>query len=159
MYPTLSLDLADEAATLRLGARLAAHARPGDVIALQGPLGAGKTLLARGFIQALLDEEEEVHSPTFTLVLTYDTPVATVWHFDLYRLNQPEEALELGLDDALAGGIVLIEWPERLGSLLPRRRLDVALDPAKAKSGHHITRRRILLTSRQQWDDRIGELA
>ncbi len=159
MNPTLSLDLANEAATLRLGARLAALARPGDVLALDGPLGAGKTLLARGFIQALLGEDEEVNSPTFTLVQTYDTPVAPVWHFDLYRLTQPEEVYELGWDEALAQGILLVEWPERLGPLLPRQRLDVALDPSLSRPGRRATRRRVLLTSRRQWDDRLGDFA
>lgn len=116
-----------EADTQGLGRTLARHARPGDVIALEGGLGAGKTTLARGFIQSLTGTAEEVVSPTFTLVQLYETNVAPIWHFDLYRLQNPTDALELDLDDALAEGILLIEWPERLGPLLPQRRLEVAL--------------------------------
>ena len=116
-----------EADTQALGRALARHVRPGDVIALEGGLGAGKTTLARGFIQSLTSTAEEVVSPTFTLVQLYETAVAPIWHFDLYRLQNPMDALELGLEDALAGGILLIEWPERLGALLPQRRLEVAL--------------------------------
>lgn len=125
---TRRFDLADEAATAALARALAALARPGDVIALWGDLGTGKTRFARGFIAALSGDGEEVPSPTFTLVQIYDTPSGTIWHFDLYRLEAPEEALELGLDEALAEGISLIEWPDRLGNLLPVNRLDLALD-------------------------------
>jgi tRNA threonylcarbamoyladenosine biosynthesis protein TsaE len=152
MTASLVLDLADEDATRRLGARLAAHARPGDVLALSGTLGTGKTTLARAFIRALTDCDEEVPSPTFTLVQTYDAPAATIWHFDLYRLERPGDAVELDLDDAFADGISLIEWPERLGGLLPGRRLDVVL--TQSADAHRAT-----LTSHLQWDDRIGELA
>ena len=117
-------DLPDEAATAALAARIAALARKGDVIALRGDLGAGKTCFARAFIRALGDAEEEVPSPTFTLVQVYRPGI---WHFDLYRLRAPEEAWELGIEEAFADGIALIEWPERLGALLPRERLDVGL--------------------------------
>ena len=119
--------LASESATLALGAAIAAHARRGHVIALSGPLGAGKTTLARGFIQALAGPDEEVVSPTFTLVQVYDTDIAPIWHFDLYRLDKADDALELGLEEALASAITVIEWPERLGKLLPASRLDVTL--------------------------------
>jgi tRNA threonylcarbamoyladenosine biosynthesis protein TsaE len=128
--------LADLAATERLAARIAVHARPGDVIALQGPLGAGKTAFARGFIAALARAEgrppEDVPSPTFTLVQAYEFARFAVHHFDLYRLEDAGEALELGLDDARADGVVLIEWPERLGPLLPQDRLHIALAPGPA---------------------------
>jgi len=126
----LMLDLADEAATEALGRRLADAARPGDVIALAGPLGAGKSTLARSFIRRLTSAGEDVPSPTFTLVQTYAGKLGTIWHFDLFRLSAPEEALELGIEDAFADGIVLVEWPERLGRLLPARRLDVTLEVA-----------------------------
>lgn len=122
------LDLPDEAATLALGARLAGLARPGDRFALWGGLGAGKTVLARGFIHGLGLGGEEVPSPTFTLVQTYDAAVATIYHFDLYRIEDPEETLELDIEDAFADGISLIEWPDRLGGYLPARRLDLRLD-------------------------------
>lgn len=126
--------LDDLAATASLGGAVAARARLGDVIALHGPLGAGKTAFARAFIAgraraAGWDDEMlgEVPSPTFTLVQTYDLPDVPVWHFDLYRLERPEDALELGLDEAFSGTISLIEWPERLGAGLPARALHVNL--------------------------------
>jgi len=128
---TASLDLAlpDLAATAALAARLAAVARPGDVVALHGTLGMGKTTFARAFIRRLADAEEEVPSPTFTLVQSYDTPAGVIWHFDLYRLDRPEDVWELGFEDALYDGITLVEWPERLGDALPARRLDLHLLP------------------------------
>ena len=122
------IDLPDEAATAALAARLAALARPGDVIALKGELGAGKTTFARAFIAAG-GSREEVPSPTFTLVQLYERGDATIWHFDCYRLRDPEEAWELGIEDAFHDGISLIEWPERLGALLPARRLEITLMP------------------------------
>lgn len=123
---TLSLTLATEAETAALGELLAMHARPGDVIALHGDLGAGKTTLARALIRRLAGQDTEAPSPTFTLVQTYQTPGLVIWHFDLYRLNDPREALELGIEEA-ADGLSLIEWPERLGRDLPSTRLEVRL--------------------------------
>ncbi|MBF0562632.1 MAG: tRNA (adenosine(37)-N6)-threonylcarbamoyltransferase complex ATPase subunit type 1 TsaE [Alphaproteobacteria bacterium] len=115
-------------ATAALGRALARVLEPGDVVALRGDLGSGKTALARAFIQAQLGADAEVPSPTFTLVQTYDMPSGVaVWHFDLYRLDHPDDSLELGFEDALADGIVLVEWPERLGAYLPARRLEVVM--------------------------------
>src|SRR5205807_6696912 len=108
------VDLPDEAATARLAARISALAEIGDVIALSGDLGAGKTTFARAFIRAR-GETGEVPSPTFTLVQVYELAAAAIWHFDLYRLRSPDEAWELGIEDALTEGISLIEWPDRLG--------------------------------------------
>jgi tRNA threonylcarbamoyladenosine biosynthesis protein TsaE len=122
-----SFALASEQDTAELGTALAGYARAGDVIALSGPLGAGKTTFARGFIQALTSADEEVVSPTFTLVQIYDGGSGSIWHFDLYRLEKADDALELGFEDALAAGISLIEWPERLGALLPTNHLQVKL--------------------------------
>lgn len=119
--------LPDEAATAALAARVAAVAAHADVIALKGDLGSGKTSFARAFIRARGCGEDEVPSPTFTLVQTYQTAAAAIWHFDLYRLQSPEEAWELGIEDAFSEGISLVEWPERLGSLLPGRRLEITL--------------------------------
>jgi tRNA threonylcarbamoyladenosine biosynthesis protein TsaE len=116
------IELPDEAATAALAARVAALARPGDVIALKGELGAGKTSFARAFIRAR-GGTEDVPSPTFTLVQVYELGESTVWHFDCYRLRHPEEAWELAIEDAFNDGISLIEWPELLGPLLPARRL------------------------------------
>ena len=153
MSTTLTLGLADEAATISLGQRLAALARPGDVILLFGTLGTGKSTLARAFIRALTSDDEEVPSPTFTLVQAYETQAGDVWHFDLYRLDKPEDSYELGIEDAFVDGISLIEWPERLGRLIPRRRLELTLE-----AGESETTRRATLVSHFQWDDRLKEL-
>ena len=125
-HPTLIIDLPDEAATAALGERLGAVARAGDVIALVGDLGAGKTTLARALIRSHLGPETEAPSPTFTLVQTYPGPRFDIWHFDLYRLEDPGEARELGMEEAV-DGLSLIEWPERLGRYLPTVRLEVRL--------------------------------
>ena len=111
---------AGEADTQAEAARVAATMKGGDVLLLEGDLGSGKTVFARALIRALAgDSGLEVPSPTFTLVQTYDTPRGTVWHFDLYRLEEPEEIYEIGWEEALAGGIVVVEWPERLAGHLP----------------------------------------
>ena len=114
-----------------LGARLAEVAQVGDVIALSGDLGAGKTTLARGLLRGL-GVEGEVPSPTFTIVQTYDPPETrlSVWHCDFYRLETADEAVELGLDEARETALVIAEWPERLGPYLPRHALRLRLDGA-----------------------------
>ena len=106
--------LADEAATQQLGRTLAGSLQPGDALCLTGPLGAGKSTLARALIRALTTPDEEVPSPTFTLVQFYETAAFPLAHFDLYRLSDPDEVYEIGLDEALDGGVALIEWPQRL---------------------------------------------
>ena len=110
--------LPDEDAAAAFGARLAPLLMAGDIVCLEGPLGAGKTTLARGLIKAYCGARE-VPSPTFTLVETYQGHEAALWHFDLYRLEQPSDVWELGLEDALDDGVCLIEWPERIAGLLP----------------------------------------
>jgi tRNA threonylcarbamoyladenosine biosynthesis protein TsaE len=105
--------LGDEEATAKIGAELAAMARPGDVITLSGPLGVGKTALARGFISAL-GHEGDVPSPSFAIVQPYDELDTAVWHVDLYRIEDPSEIDELGLDSAV-DAVLLVEWPERAG--------------------------------------------
>jgi tRNA threonylcarbamoyladenosine biosynthesis protein TsaE len=117
--------LADEAATAGLGAAIARALRPGEAVCLSGPLGAGKSTLARALVRALTRPDEEVPSPTFTLVQFYEGPRLRVAHFDLYRLSNPDEAYEIGLDEALDDGAAVIEWPERLAGQLPGDRLDV----------------------------------
>jgi tRNA threonylcarbamoyladenosine biosynthesis protein TsaE len=149
----MAVELPDETATSALGAAIAAIAEPGDVIALEGELGAGKTTLARAFIRAC-GIREEVPSPTFTLVQVYDAGATTIWHFDLYRLRSPAEAWELGIEDAFNDGISLIEWPERLGPLLPARRLEVHLIFADGPNA-----RRALLAGESGWQTRLARIA
>ena len=107
------MTLADEEATARLGAGLASLARPGDVITLSGPLGVGKTALARGFISAL-GHDGDVPSPSFAIVQPYEELEPGVWHVDLYRIDESSEIDELGLDSAV-DAVLIIEWPERAG--------------------------------------------
>ena len=123
----LSLFLPDDAATTRLGAALAGLVRPGDTLLLHGPIGAGKTHLARALIQARLGWREDVPSPSFTLVQTYVADQTEIWHADLYRLSHPDEVFELGLHDAFATAICLIEWPDRLGKSAPQNALNITL--------------------------------
>lgn len=119
--------LEDEAATARFGATIAGRLRAGDAVCLSGPLGAGKSTLARALIRALTTADEEVPSPTFTLVQFYEGLRLKIAHFDLYRLSNPDEAYEIGLDEALDEGAAVIEWPERLQGRLPANRLDVEI--------------------------------
>jgi tRNA threonylcarbamoyladenosine biosynthesis protein TsaE len=125
-WAMIAVELPDETATIALANRISRLAQLGDIIALKGDLGTGKTAFARAFIRSCGNPEEEVPSPTFTLVQIYDLH-PSIWHFDLYRLRSPEEAWELGIEEAFNEGISLIEWPERLGSLLPERRLELSL--------------------------------
>lgn len=118
--------LEDEQATAMLGARLAAAARGGDVITLSGPLGVGKTALARGFISAL-GHEGDVPSPSFAIVQPYEELDPPVWHVDLYRLEDPSELDELGLDSA-RDAVLLVEWPERAGASAWPHALGLSLD-------------------------------
>lgn len=121
-----TLTLADLGATEAWAARCAALAEPGDVFLLSGEIGAGKTTFARSFIQALLGSDEEVPSPTYTIVQTYDAE-QTIWHADLYRLGGPDEVVELGLDAAFEDAICLVEWPDRLGDLIPANPIHIEM--------------------------------
>ena len=119
--------LQDEAATARRGAAVAQALRPGEAVCLSGPLGAGKSTLARALVRTLTTPDEEAPSPTFTLVQFYEGPRLSIAHFDLYRLTSPDEAYEIGLDEALDEGAAVIEWPERLAGQLPPDRLDIEI--------------------------------
>ena len=151
------IDLADETATATLAARIAELAGPSDIIALRGELGSGKTSFARAFIRVRGNQEEEIPSPTFTLVQVYESRSSqspVIWHFDLYRLRAAEEAWELGIEEAFGEGISLIEWPERLGSLLPPRRLQIILE-----FGNSPGARRAWLDPGTGWQARLPSIA
>jgi tRNA threonylcarbamoyl adenosine modification protein YjeE len=126
----LRFELSDLAATTALAQKLAPLLKAGDVIALHGGLGAGKTTFSRALISALMGQESEVPSPTYTLVQTYDGPEFPIFHFDLYRLDDPGEVFELGWDET-QDGLALIEWPDRAGAYLPAWRLDLHIDLAQ----------------------------
>lgn len=122
------IHLPDEAATVAMGAQLARQLKAGDVIYLNGALGMGKSTLARGLIRALTSPQQDVPSPTFTLIQSYDAAAFTVLHLDLYRLDSDDEVPELGLDEVLAESVLLIEWPDRLGRYGYDDRLDITLE-------------------------------
>ncbi len=119
-----TINLPDEASTLALGGKLIEQLSIGDVVTLTGELGAGKTTLVRGMLQKALGNIE-VPSPTYTLVQIYDMPDYELWHCDMYRLERPEDGYELGLMDAFEDAVCLIEWPDKLGSLIPEDALSI----------------------------------
>ncbi len=137
--------------TAALAQHIGAGLRPGDVLLLEGPVGAGKSHFARALILSLLEVPEDVPSPTFTLVQTYDTARGEVWQSDLYRLSSPDEVIELGLTEAFEDAICLVEWPDRLGDLLPEGALRIALSP----EGDDI--RRITLTGPARWQSLLED--
>lgn len=151
---TRRIALPDQAATESLAARFARAARAGDVLALRGTLGVGKTTFARAFVNAAAAARglpaQEVPSPTFTLVQEYGFGDLAVCHFDLYRLSAPEEAWELGIEDAFAAAVSLIEWPDRLADFLPPEHVDIALFPGEAPDA-----RVAKLTGHGRWEDRL----
>ncbi len=141
--------LKGEMATARLGAAIAEALLPGEALCLSGPLGAGKSTLARALVRALTTPDEDVPSPTFTLAQFYEGPRLNVVHFDLYRLENPEEAYEIGLDEALDVGAAVIEWPERLAGALPPNRLDVEIALTEDIDG-----RRVRIVPHGTWEGR-----
>ena len=126
--------------TVNFAKQCAQQAKPGDIFTLHGTLGMGKSVFSRGFIRELMQEDVDVPSPTFTLVQTYETSQGTIWHFDLYRIEDPEEIYEIGWEEALDNGICLIEWPERLGALIPPTRKEIVFENIGANT------RKIILT-------------
>lgn len=125
---SISLQLSSQDETARLARALAPLVAGGDVILLEGSIGAGKSFFARALISALLIEPEDIPSPTFTLVQTYDAAEFEIWHCDLYRLTSPFEAQELGLEEAFETALCLVEWPDRLGDLTPQDALVLTLE-------------------------------
>ena len=118
-----------ETDTISFAKKFAKNLKGNEVIALRGTLGMGKTVFARGIIQQLTGRQEEVPSPTFTLLQTYESPLGEIFHFDFYRLKNPSEAYEIGIEDAFENGICLIEWPEKIGKLLPKKVINIYFEP------------------------------
>ncbi|SEO10806.1 tRNA threonylcarbamoyladenosine biosynthesis protein TsaE [Salinihabitans flavidus] len=145
---TLQLTLSSPEQTCALARRLGACVGAGDVLLLQGGIGAGKTHFARCLIRSLLAEPEDVPSPTFTLVQTYDGLKGEIWHADLYRLSDPAEIEELGLIDAFADCLCLVEWPDRLSGLAPDRSLWFDFSMLQSEGARALT----LSWSSPRWD-------
>ncbi len=144
--------------TAALARALAPQLRPGDTLLLDGPIGAGKTHFARALIQARLTAAgrfEDVPSPTFTIVQTYDDGVAEIWHADLYRLTDPQETHELGLSEAFDHAICLVEWPDRLGVSAPSSALRLTFAPGKEDNQRVLT----FEADAPRWDDLLTALA
>jgi tRNA threonylcarbamoyladenosine biosynthesis protein TsaE len=151
----LTLHLSSPETTSALAHELAAWLAPGDTLLLAGPVGAGKSHFARSLIGALLTEPEDIPSPTYTLVQSYDGRSGPVWHADLYRLGDPGELAELGLEEAFGTAICLVEWPERLGLMAPAEALTLSLSPADAPEA-----RRLEITwTAPRWDAAMQDLA
>lgn len=141
----------DEAETIAFAQKLAGFAQKGDVFALYGTLGMGKSVLARGFIQALTPAED-VPSPTFTLLQSYEAPDFEIYHFDLYRLKSAEEIFELGMEEALYDGVCLIEWPDKMGGYLPQSCFNITITP------HHEGRKITISSNSEKKLQRLCQL-
>lgn len=151
-----SITLPSPEATALFAARLGRHLSPGDVLLLDGPVGAGKSHFARSLIQSLQDIPEDVPSPTFTLVQTYDTTRGPIWHADLYRMSGPDEIEDLGLLEAFDEAICLVEWPDRLGDLAPETALRLVFTPDR----DDLDLRHLQITSPAPgWADRLPDIA
>ncbi|MEL6682757.1 MAG: tRNA (adenosine(37)-N6)-threonylcarbamoyltransferase complex ATPase subunit type 1 TsaE [Pseudomonadota bacterium] len=145
---TLQISLADEHATHRVAQKVTPCLQPGDVLLLEGPIGAGKTAFARAVVQTALGRMEDVPSPTFTLVQTYETSQGDIWHCDLYRLSHPDDVMELGLDQAFTDAICLIEWPDRLGQDTPKSALRLSF---RAREADHL----VEISLNAPWKERL----
>jgi tRNA threonylcarbamoyladenosine biosynthesis protein TsaE len=149
-----TIHIENEAAMRDFAARIGRLLKTGDVVALRGDLGSGKTAFARALINALSPVEEEVPSPTFTLVQVYEAPAPAIWHFDLYRIEKERDILELGWEEARRQGAALVEWPERLGTLLPKDRLEIGIDfDADSENSRIVT-----VAPHGQWQARMKEV-
>lgn len=148
----MKIKIKTQAETEEIAQQIAQIAEIGDVIALHGDLGVGKSVFSRSFIRTLTSEDEEVPSPTFTLVQMYEADFGDLYHFDMYRLESPDDSLELGIEEAFNDGVSLIEWPSKLGSYLPWDCLNLEISP-----GENETARVLEFSSQGSWLDRLKE--
>ncbi|WP_039018400.1 tRNA (adenosine(37)-N6)-threonylcarbamoyltransferase complex ATPase subunit type 1 TsaE [Halocynthiibacter namhaensis] len=144
----------DENQTAAFAVAMAEHLRPGDCILLEGPVGAGKSHFARAIIRELLIVAEDIPSPTFTLVQTYDGQHGEIWHSDLYRLSHTDEVAELGLEDAFSDAICFVEWPDRLGSYRPKTALTLTFSVGE----HPNTRNLLVHAPTERWQTIIQDI-
>ncbi|MGY6550104.1 MAG: tRNA (adenosine(37)-N6)-threonylcarbamoyltransferase complex ATPase subunit type 1 TsaE [Roseinatronobacter sp.] len=161
LLPVLDLESRSPEQTAAFARRLGVLLGPGDTLLLEGPVGAGKSHFCRALIQsrmAALGESEDVPSPSFTLVQTYQAGPVEIWHADLYRLADPQDVVELGLDDAFAHAICLVEWPDRLGPLRPDDALQITLAPGTAPDAPADTRHICLSAAPGAWAARLSML-
>lgn len=154
LQPPIQITFTSPDETARFAERLGKHLHPSDVLLLEGGIGAGKTHFARHMIWSLQEHPEDVPSPTFTLVQTYEIPSGELWHADLYRLSHPDEVIELGLFDAFETAICLVEWPDRLSDLAPKNALTIKFD-LTADPEHRIV---TLQWSAPAWASRLKDL-
>jgi len=150
---TMKINIENQSQTELCAQRIAQIAQPGDVIALHGDLGVGKSVFSRAFIRTLTSTDEEVPSPTFTLVQIYETEAGEIYHFDMYRLESPDDSLELGIEEAFSEGISLIEWPSKLGNYLPWDCLNIDIAPGEDENA-----RTISFSSQGNWMSRLEEI-
>jgi tRNA threonylcarbamoyladenosine biosynthesis protein TsaE len=156
---SIRLKIDSEKAMQRFAALLSGVLKAGDTVLLEGDLGAGKSALARATIQSLPNQNnelvnEEVPSPTFTIVQTYERKIAEIWHFDLYRLANAEELYEIGIEEAIANQVCLIEWPDRLGHLTPPNHLMITIEFGAGEE-----ERELQLVGEGSWLSRLPALA
>ena len=147
----LSLTLASLDDTAKLAERFASLLEAGDVLLLEGDIGMGKSFFARTLIQSTQDDPEDVPSPTFTIVQTYDSRLGEIWHTDLYRLGGPDDVIELGLLEAFDTAICLVEWPDKLQDLAPKSALTLILSQGSQEDARDV----VLRWSDPKWDDRL----
>ena len=151
LQDTARITLSSADHTAALAVRLGACLKPGDTLLLEGPIGAGKTHFARSLIQSRLPLPEDVPSPTFTLVQTYDADGVEIWHADLYRLTSPDDVVELGLVDAFETAICLVEWPDRLGTLAPQKALTLRFSQGTSEDERDL----LLQWTSPEWASRL----
>ncbi|MEH6528016.1 MAG: tRNA (adenosine(37)-N6)-threonylcarbamoyltransferase complex ATPase subunit type 1 TsaE [Sneathiella sp.] len=153
----LEKQLKSQSETVAFAHQFSSALTKGDVVTLSGTLGAGKTAFIRAVLQSLIDPELEVPSPTFNLLLTYDVPGqnTTIYHYDFYRIETPEEVLELDIDEAFDDGITLIEWADRMGPYLPEENLDIVITPDAKRGSEYRT---LMLRGNMTWQNRLSFL-